>query len=128
MGGELAADDARPRERGRIGVVVTKSQFTPMLADRSAAPGAILLSASIPDPGRWQGAFDALEITDAVVAFARACLTRGYTIVSAAHPTIAPLLFYVAAEFPETEHARVRIYQSLLFESVLPTVTRRFEA
>jgi hypothetical protein len=90
--------------------------------------GSIFLSGSIPDPDRWEGDFDPLEITDAVAAFARACLTRGYRIVTAAHPTLAPLLLYVAAEFPAIKHAPVVIYQSLLFENVLPTATRRFEA
>lgn len=69
-----------------------------------------------------------MEITDAVVAFARACLTQNYRIVSAAHPTLAPLLLYVAAEFPPVAEPRVVIYQSKLFEDVLPTATRRFEA
>lgn len=101
--------------------------FEPM---RGAAqePGSIFLSGSIPDPQRWDGEFQPLEITDAVVAFARACLTRGYRIVTAAHPTLAPLLLYVASEFPPVANASVVIYQSLLFETVLPTATRRFEA
>ncbi len=93
-----------------------------------ADDAAVFLSSSIPDPERWSGSFDALEITDAVVALARACLTRGFRLVTAAHPTIAPLLLYVAAEFPSAERERVVIYQSLLFEDVLPVATRRFEA
>jgi hypothetical protein len=32
----------------------------------------LFVSASIPDPDRWEGEFDALEITDAVVSLARA--------------------------------------------------------
>jgi hypothetical protein len=88
----------------------------------------IFISASIPDPERWVGDFDALEITDAVVALARACLTRGYGLVTAANPTIAPLLLYVAAELSPDDRGEVRVYQSLLFEDVLPTATRRFEA
>jgi hypothetical protein len=88
----------------------------------------IFLSASIPDPSRWDGDFDALEITDAVVSLARVFLTAGWRIVTAAHPTIAPLLLYVAAEIPATADRRVSIYQSSLFEDVLPTATRRFEA
>lgn len=89
---------------------------------------SIFISASIPDPARWNGDFDALEITDAVVALARACLTAGFRLVTAAHPTIAPLLLYVAAEFPTAGHQRVLVYQSDLFADVLPTATRRFEA
>lgn len=97
--------------------------------ERSDPDGRTLfISASIPDPERWSGPFDALEITDAVVALARACLTRGHGFVTAAHPTIAPLLLYVAAEFPPDHGGRVRVYQSLLFEDILPTATRRFEA
>lgn len=108
-------------------MVAVPIEFTPMQT-RPIVEGAIFLSASIPDPARWKGRFDALEITDAVVALARAVLTSGYRLVSAAHPTIAPLLLYVAAEFPDADSLRVQIYQSMLFEDVLPTETRRFEA
>ncbi len=89
---------------------------------------AVFLSASIPNPDTWAGSFSALEITDAVVAFARVFLTAGVRLVSAAHPTIAPLLLYVAAEIEPRQTERVVIYQSQLFEDVLPTATRRFEA
>ncbi len=99
------------------------AETNPTLVDRS-----IFLSASIPDPKRWEGEADPLEITDAVVAFARVFLTAGLRLVSAAHPTIAPLLLYVAAELPSERSEQVVIYQSQLFEDVLPTATRRFEA
>lgn len=89
---------------------------------------SIFVSASIPDPRRWRGEFDALEITDAVVALARAFLTAGFRLVTAAHPTIAPLLLYVAAEFRFDTRERVAVYQSELFVDVLPPATRRFEA
>jgi len=89
---------------------------------------AVFLSASIPNPNTWTGSFSAPEITDAVVAFARVFLTAGVRLVSAAHPTIAPLLLYVAAEIEPRQTERVVIYQSQLFEDVLPTATRRFEA
>lgn len=102
--------------------------FGEMREISSSDPLTIFLSGSIPDPQRWEGVFDPLEITDAVVTFARACLTRGYTIVTAAHPTIAPLLLYVAAEFPQRDSPAIRIYQSTLFEDVLPSATRRFSA
>jgi len=102
--------------------------FEPMQSEASTRRGTIFLSGSIPDAERWDGDFDALEITDAVVAFARVCLTKGFRIVTAAHPTLAPLLMYVAAEFPRPDDPQIVIYQSLLFESVLPTATRRFEA
>jgi hypothetical protein len=89
---------------------------------------AVFLSASIPDPERWKGDADPLEITDAVVAFARVFLTAGLRVVTAVHPTIAPLLLYVAAELPRQRPESVVIYQSQLFEDVLPSATRRFEA
>lgn len=96
--------------------------------DESLNGRPIFVSASIPNPARWEGEVDPLEITDAVVSLARACLTAGMRLVSAAHPTIAPLLLYVAAELPREQHDLVDIYQSQLFEDVLPTATRRFEA
>lgn len=89
---------------------------------------SVFLSASIPDPERWDSDFDPLEITDAVVAVGRTVLNEGATLVTAAHPTIAPLLLYVAAEFPTTEVPRVVVYQSLVFDRNMPEVTRRFEA
>lgn len=89
---------------------------------------SVFLSASIPDPARWQGDFDALEITDAVVAVGREILSAGAQLVTAAHPTIAPLLLYVAAELPPADDPRVIVYQSRVFDSVMPEVTRKFEA
>jgi hypothetical protein len=86
----------------------------------------IFLSASIPDPQRWRGEADTLAITDAVVALARAFLTAGARLVTAAHPTIAPLLLYVAAEFPEERPRQIVTYQSEVFEDVLPVATQRF--
>lgn len=100
--------------------------YEPVSTEPSNA--AVFLSASIPNPDTWAGAFSAPEITDAVVAFARVFLTAGVRLVSAAHPTIAPLLLYVAAEIEPRQTERVVIYQSQLFEDVLPTATRRFEA
>jgi hypothetical protein len=88
---------------------------------------SIFISASIPDPKRWHGEANALEITDAVVALARVALTAGATLVTAAHPTIAPLLLYVAAELPPETEAKIATYQSELFDDVLPEATRRFE-
>lgn len=86
----------------------------------------IFLSASIPDPRRWDGPADALAITDAVVSLARVFLTAGTRIVTAAHPTIAPLLLYVAAELPTDTPRRIVTYQSELFRDVLPAATQRF--
>jgi hypothetical protein len=87
---------------------------------------AVFLSASIPDPERWQGTFDAIEVTDAVVAAGRSVLALDGVLVTAAHPTIAPLLLYVAAEFPAGEEPSVIVYQSDLFDDILPEPTRRF--
>ena len=87
---------------------------------------AIFLSASIPDPDRWHGDYDALEITDAVVAFGRLAMAAGMKLVTAAHPTIAPLLLYVAAELPEGLRPEVFLYQSEIFKDVMPTATQRF--
>jgi hypothetical protein len=89
---------------------------------------SIFVSASIPDPNRWKGVSDALEITDAVVAVAREVLSRGGRLITAAHPTIAPLLLYVAAELPPTSEPRVVVYQSAVFDAILPEATLRFEA
>ena len=88
----------------------------------------MFVSASIPDPDRWIGEFDALEINDAVVAVARAILGRGGSLVTAAHPTIAPLLLYVASEQIANTHQRVVVYQSAVFDSILPDATLRFES
>lgn len=88
-------------------------------------PFEIFISASIPDEERWQGPFDPYEITEAVVAFTRALLTTGATLVTAAHPTIAPLILNVARELPELEDERnrVRLYQSDLFQDRIPNAT-----
>ena len=85
----------------------------------------VFLSASIPDPERWRGDFDPLEITDAVVATIRTILTSGGRVVTAAHPTIAPLILYVAREIRESiaERPAAIIYQSRLFVDVLPSET-----
>jgi len=87
----------------------------------------VFVSASIPDPVRWTGQVDPLEITDAVVSMARVFLTAGANLVTAAHPTIAPLLLYVAAELPPEYGQQIITYQSDLFEDVLPPATRRFQ-
>jgi SLOG cluster3 family len=95
--------------------------------DRVLAGASVFLSASIPDPARWTGDFDPLEITDAVVAVARSILSAGAQLVTATHPTIAPLILYVAAELPTENRPAVIVYQSSVFETVMPEATRRFE-
>lgn len=88
---------------------------------------AVFISASIPDPGRWEGGFDQFEITDAVVAVARAVLQNGGKLVTAAHPTIAPLLLYVGAEQLEEKEQQIIVYQSAAFKPILPDATERYE-
>lgn len=84
----------------------------------------VFLSASIPDMDRWRGRFDPFGITDAVVATARSVFTRGGTILTAAHPTVAPLILQVADDFPgEPGGHLVILYQSKLFEVVIPPAT-----
>lgn len=103
-------------------------RILPLIADGLLRGRTVFLSSSIPNPERWQGFFDPREITDAVVAAARAILTAGGVLVTGAHPTISPLLLYVAAEFPLVpERPRVLIYQSALFQQVMPEATRRFQ-
>lgn len=89
---------------------------------------SVFVSASIPDPTRWTGPFDPWAITDSVVAVARAVLTAGGRVVTAAHPTIAPLLLYVAAEQPVTQTPAVTIYQSEVFEGYMPEAIGRFQS
>lgn len=93
----------------------------------SLAGGAVFVSASIPDSGRWRGDFDPMAITDAVVSVARAVLASEGKLVTAAHPTIAPLLLYVAAEQSPASEPLVIVYQSEVFEDIWPSATRRFE-
>lgn len=88
----------------------------------------VFLGAGIPDPKRWSGHFDAREITDAVVAATRAILSAGGTIVTGAHPTISPLILYVASELGhDWDEPHVLVYQSAVLDSVMPDITRRFE-
>ena len=42
--------------------------------------------------------------------------------------TIAPLLLYVAAEQPAKGRPEVVVYQSAIFDPIMPEATRRFEA
>jgi hypothetical protein len=103
-------------------------RILPLIADGPLRGSTVFLSSSIPNPQHWSGYFDAREITDAVVAAARAVLTAGGLLVTGAHPTISPLLLYVAAEFPnDPERPRVVVYQSGLFEPIMPEATRRFQ-
>lgn len=85
----------------------------------------VFLSASIPDPTRWKGEYDPFAITDAVVATARVVFTRGGTVLTAAHPTVAPLILQVADGFPgASTQTMVILYQSSLFSEVISPATR----
>jgi SLOG cluster3 family len=84
----------------------------------------VFLSASIPDSERWEGEFDPFAVTDAVVATARVVFTRGGTILTAAHPTVAPLILQVADGLPgSSQGTMVVLYQSRLFEQVIHQAT-----
>lgn len=104
----------------------SKVEFVSMRSGVLALSGrSVFLSSSIPSSARWEGNYDAMEITHAVVACARAVLSVGGTIVTAAHPTISPLLLYVAGEFPRIsgQAPSIIVYQSRLFEEDLPVET-----
>jgi hypothetical protein len=95
---------------------------------RSLEGRTVFLSASIPDPERWHGAaWDPLKITDAVVAIARSVLGHGGVLVTAAHPTIAPLLLYVQRDLPNDDmRSAVRVFQSSYFSDKLPDAIASF--
>lgn len=86
---------------------------------------SVFLSSGIPNPSQWTGAFEPMEIAHTVVACARAVLSVGGTLLTAAHPTIAPLLLYLAREFPQspTQPPSIIIYQTRLFQDRLPRET-----
>jgi hypothetical protein len=93
------------------------------------------LSASIPDLRVWDGEFDALEITDAVLACVSAIWAAGGTILCGGHPAITPLLLRVAHDFEPAAAARhpdsgplVTVFQSELYEDLIPWETRRLQA
>lgn len=93
----------------------------------SRRPPCVFISASVPDPATWEGRGDPLAITDAVTAVARAVLSGELAILTAAHPTIAPLILYVASDLPDLDGTtgRVVLYQSKLFEAMIPEATQQ---
>src|SRR5258706_5370238 len=104
----LSGRVACARERGRHAVPGVSevsglgASWYPMRSESQALAGRnVFLSSGIPDPAQWAGSFYAMEIAHAVVACARAVLSYGGTLLTAAHPTIAPLLLYLAREFPQ---------------------------
>lgn len=104
--------------------------------ERPLATRRVFLSASIPDRRRWEGEFDPLEITDAVIACVAAIWTAGGKILCGGHPAITPLLLRAARDF-ETVAERgwnrdteplVTIYQSELYGNLIPGETLRLQA
>ena len=87
----------------------------------------IFLSASFPggDRGKRFQPYDAGEIADAVTALTRAVFTAGGGLVFGGHPTITPLVLFVAGEYHL--HQAVDVFQSRWFEREIPAETRRFE-
>jgi hypothetical protein len=98
-----------------------------MVQSRGLNERFIFLSASIPDPQRWTGPYDAFEITDAVVAAVQSVFTASGRLLCAVHPTIAPLLLNVASGFPleNREKPLVLIYQSRFFEEAIVAETKQ---
>jgi hypothetical protein len=87
----------------------------------------IFLSASFPAGARGK-AFpesDPAAVTDAVTAIVRAVLAANGRLVFGGHPTISPLVLFVAAE--SQYRNRVDAYQSEWFEGEIPEETRRLE-
>lgn len=89
--------------------------------------GRVFLSASFPSGDRGQRfrPYDAGEIADAVTALTRAVFTAGGGLVFGGHPTITPLVLFVAGEYHL--HQAVDVFQSRWFEREIPAETRRFE-
>ena len=123
---------ARPGERGRNAVACVSESTVPGVSSipmrntsQPLAGRSVFLSSGIPNRTQWSGGFEPMEIAHAVVACARAVLSFGGTLRTAAHPTIAPLLLYLAREFPKdpTQPPSIIIYQSWLFQDRLPQET-----
>jgi hypothetical protein len=90
----------------------------------------VFLSASIPHDN-WPQEFDALEITDAVVACVSAVLAADGRILSGGHPAITPLMLRVAQDFRPLRapdgRALVTVYQSALYEGLIPEPTKQLQ-
>jgi SLOG cluster3 family len=114
----------------------TLSASRPDLTHRWSLGGRrVFLSASIPNR-EWEGEFDPLEITDAVVASVSAVWAAGGRILCGGHPAITPLLLRVALDFRTVAEkdqgtdagALVTVYQSRLYEKQIPEPTLRLQA
>jgi len=91
----------------------------------SDEPSAVFLSASFPQPGRAENFAhsDPAALADAVTAIARAVLQREARLICGGHPTITPLLLYVASEYG-WRHQLI-VYQSERFRDIVPDETWR---
>lgn len=91
----------------------------------SDEPPAVFLSASFPQPGRAENfaPSDPAALADAVTAVARAVLHRDARLICGGHPTITPLLLYVASEYGW--HHQLIVYQSERFRDLVPDETWR---
>lgn len=92
----------------------------------------IFLSSSFPQSERDERYFktaNPLEITDAVIAVARAVFSRKGKLVFGGHPTISPLILSVGEEFisffEEAYLPIVYIYQSKYFKTVISEYTKK---
>lgn len=91
---------------------------------------SLFLSSSIPSDEyqALHGVIDPLEITAAVVAIVRGAVMAGIGIVTATHPTIAPLILYVAQETRGLAGAATPpaiVFQSDLFREEIPDATQK---
>jgi hypothetical protein len=101
---------------------------------------AVFLSASFPSPGSptYYHSADPDEMTQAIVALARAVLAVQAGLVFGGHPTVSPLVMMVAEEYlPSSLEERrqmvregtspVVIYQSRAFRGSISPATRRMQ-
>lgn len=89
----------------------------------------VLVSAGIPEDDWTDAPFQRHEITQAVVAVARAILKGNGNLVFGGHPLITPLIFDVSGEIIATQEDksdRVVLYQSAYFGDVLPATVWNF--
>ena len=91
------------------------------------AGARVFLSASFPAGSRGERyrPYDPAEIADAVTALARALFIAGGSVVFGGHPTITPLVLYVATEHRVQD--RVAVYQSNWFKDDVPRETIRLQ-
>jgi hypothetical protein len=96
------------------------------MAGKVVKPGAVFLSASVPDPKRhrryWESA-DLIAIRDAVSALAEVVLPR-QALVFGGHPAITPMIRLIAKACDARHH--VVLYQSKFFAQVYPPDNQEF--